>query len=164
MRKKIAPIALGLALAVAAQGCYGKFQLTKNLHKWNGSLGNKAVVEVVFLAIGVILPVYSIAVLIDGVILNSVEFWSGKNPMASRTVTDGDKQAMMNYDKATGIVAVKVFDKGVMVSETFLKKDGDRILTLDKSGKVLFTASADMNGVASVADAKGMIIAQSAQQ
>jgi hypothetical protein len=163
MRKKIAPIALGLALAIATQGCYGKFQLTKNLHKWNGSLGNKFVSELVFLAL-VIIPVYNIAVLVDGVILNSVEFWSGKNPMASRVVTDGTKQAMLNYDKATGIVAVKVFDKGVLVSETFLKKDGDRILTLDKSGKVIFTAAADMNGQASLADAQGTIVAQSVLQ
>jgi hypothetical protein len=163
MRKKIAPIALGLALAIGTQGCYGRFQLVRSLYKWNGTVGEKFVNELVFLGC-IILPVYSIAGFVDAVILNTIEFWSGKNPMTAKVITQGDKQVSMNYDKATGIVAVRAYDKGVLLSETFLKKDGDRILTLDKAGKVLYTASADMNGTASLADAKGLILAQSTQQ
>jgi len=163
MRKKIAPIALGLALALAAQGCYGKFQVTRNLYHWNGSMGNKWINEAVFLGM-CILPVYAIAGFADAVIFNTVEFWSGKNPMNAKMITQGDKQVAMDYNKGTGIVAIKVFDKGTLVAETFLKKEGSRILTLDKSGQVLYTAGADMNGVASLADAKGLIVAQSVQQ
>lgn len=163
MRKKIAPVALGLALAFGIQGCYGRFQLVRNLYSWNGKVGNKWVNELVFLAMYII-PVYGIAGFVDVVILNTVEFWTGKNPMMSKVITEGDKKVAMNYDKATGIVAVKVYDKGVQVAETFLKKEGNRILTLDKSGKVIYTAGADMNGIATLADAKGVVVAQSVQQ
>jgi len=163
MRNKIAPVALGLALAFGIQGCYGRFQLVRNLYTWNGKVGNKWVNELVFLAM-YILPVYALAGFVDVVILNTVEFWSGKNPMTSKVITEGDKKIAMNYDKASGIVAVKVYEKGIQVSETFLKKDGDRIQTLDKSGKVLFTAGADMNGIATLADAKGVVLAQTVQQ
>ena len=163
MRKKIAPIALGLALAFGVQGCYGRFQLVRSLYTWNGKVGNKFVNELVFLAMYII-PVYAIAGFVDMVILNSVEFWTGKNPMLSKVITQGDKTVAMNYDKASGIVSVKVYDKGVQTAETFLKKDGDRIQTLDKDGKVLFTAGADMNGVATLANAKGVVVAQSVLQ
>lgn len=163
MRKMIAPIALGLTLAFGVQGCYGKFQLVRNLYKWNGSVGNKWVNELVFLAM-YILPVYAIAGFVDVVILNLVEFWTGKNPMTAKVITDGDKQIVMNHDKATNVVAVQVFEKGVLVSETFLKQVDGKVQTLDKSGKVLYTAAADMNGVATLADAKGLVLAQSAQQ
>lgn len=163
MKNKIAPVALGLALAFGIQGCYGRFQLTRNLYNWNGKVGNKFVNELVFLGLCII-PVYDIVGFVDVVILNSVEFWTGKNPMMSKVITEGDKKVAMNFDKATGVVAVKVYDKGVQVAETFLKKDGNRILTLDKAGKVIYTAGADMNGVATLADAKGVVMAQSVQQ
>ncbi|MCF8367841.1 MAG: DUF3332 domain-containing protein [Bacteroidales bacterium] len=62
-------------------GCIGSFKLTNSLYDWNTSLDGKAAQELVFLAM-IIIPVYSVTLLIDGVILNTVEFWTGSNPMA----------------------------------------------------------------------------------
>jgi hypothetical protein len=163
MRKKIAPIALGLALALGTQGCYGRFQLVRNLYKWNGSVGNKFVNEAVFLVLNIV-PVYGFASFVDAVVLNTVEFWTGSNPVTAKVLTQGDKKVAMSFDKATGIVDVKSYDKGVLVSESFLKKDGDRVLAVDPSGKLLFAAGEDVNGTPSLADASGMILAQSTQQ
>ncbi len=61
--------------------CYGKFQMTRNLYKWNGTIGDKFINSVVMFVF-LIIPVYPIVGFIDYAILNVIEFWSGKNPMA----------------------------------------------------------------------------------
>ena len=62
-------------------GCYGKFALTTKLYKWNGSLGDKWVNTIVMWVL-MIVPVYSLVGFVDFAILNVIEFWTGKNPMA----------------------------------------------------------------------------------
>lgn len=74
-------IALTLALTLTGTSCIGTFSLTNKLLSWNRQVGNKVVNELVFFAFWV-LPVYEISVLADSLILNSIEFWSGNNPVA----------------------------------------------------------------------------------
>ena len=62
--------------------CIGSFGLHSRLVSWNQSIGNKFVNELVFLALNII-PVYGVCYFADAVIINSIEFWSGSNPMAS---------------------------------------------------------------------------------
>ena len=66
--------------------CIGSFKLTNKLLTWNTSIGNKFVNELVFFAFW-ILPVYEVSGLADILVLNSIEFWSGNNPMAQRVGT-----------------------------------------------------------------------------
>ncbi len=82
MKKRSMAFALALALGFTSfQGCIGNFVLTRKILNFNQHLGNKWVNEIVFLVM-VIIPVYGVCVLIDGIILNSVEFWTGSNPLA----------------------------------------------------------------------------------
>lgn len=62
--------------------CIGSFGLHSKLVNWNQSIGNKFVNELVFLAFNII-PVYGVCYLADALVINSIEFWSGSNPMAS---------------------------------------------------------------------------------
>ena len=55
--------------------------MTNNIKDWNEGLGNKFVNELVFIALHIV-PVYEIAMLVDGVVLNSIEFWTGNNLVA----------------------------------------------------------------------------------
>ncbi len=86
LRRAITLITL-LSFIVVASGCYGGFTLTKALYKFNGEIkvdGSAAanrVAQSVVMVILVIVPVYQLAAIADAVILNSIEFWSGKNPM-----------------------------------------------------------------------------------
>lgn len=81
-------IAAGLAAAILCgptlTSCIGSFKLTNKVLSWNKSVGNKFVNELVFVAFW-ILPVYEISALADVVVLNSIEFWSGSNPLAHGT-------------------------------------------------------------------------------
>lgn len=70
--------------------CIGSFGLTNKVMSWNRHIGPKFVNELVFLAFW-ILPVYEVTALADVLVLNSIEFWSGNNPLTSSTkVVDTD--------------------------------------------------------------------------
>lgn len=86
MKKRYLSVAIILTLASAmlSTSCIGSFSLTNKLLSWNKSIDNKFVNEVVFFAFWV-LPVYEVTVLADALVLNSIEFWSGSNPVAKGT-------------------------------------------------------------------------------
>ena len=62
--------------------CIGSFSLHSRLVSWNQSIGDKFINELVYLAFNIV-PVYQVCYLADALVINSIEFWSGTNPMAS---------------------------------------------------------------------------------
>lgn len=84
MKKIIITVALAALLCTSMTSCMGKFALTRNLYAWNEQVSNKFVNEIVFVAFW-ILPVYEVCGLADLLVLNSIEFWSGDNPMTAST-------------------------------------------------------------------------------
>ena len=56
-----------LLVTVVLTSCYGSFKLTRSLWDWNGTVGDKFVNELVFLAF-VIVPVYEVATFVDAVV------------------------------------------------------------------------------------------------
>lgn len=65
------------------QACYGPFLLTKKIYNWNGKVGDKFVNSAVMWAL-IIIPVYSATLFVDFVVLNTVQFWTGTNPLAMK--------------------------------------------------------------------------------
>lgn len=86
MKKNI--LRVGIVLTICASlglsSCIGSFSLSNRLLAWNKTIGNKFVNELVFIAFWV-LPVYEVSWLADFFVINSIEFWSGDNPMACGT-------------------------------------------------------------------------------
>ena len=93
--KKGIAILLISTIAFMSFGCHGKYALFNTLHKWNGSLGSKWVNSIVHFILWII-PVYGICLWVDWLILNTVEFWTGSNPLA---MNDGEReQQIVNKD------------------------------------------------------------------
>ncbi|MDE6638492.1 MAG: DUF3332 domain-containing protein [Muribaculaceae bacterium] len=91
MKKLIFSAAVAALLCSSMTSCMGKFALTRNLYAWNDQISNKFVNELVFFAFWV-LPVYEVCGIADLFVLNTIEFWSGDNPMTSSTkVIDTDQ-------------------------------------------------------------------------
>ena len=78
MKKFFKFSALLLSVTVLLSSCIGSFKLTNNIKDWNEGVSSKWVNEVVFMALHIV-PVYPIAIFVDAVVLNSVEFWTGSN-------------------------------------------------------------------------------------
>ena len=84
---------VGVILTIGASmmltSCIGNFALTNKLLTWNKQIGNKFLNELVFFCFWV-LPVYEVTATADLLVLNSIEFWSGTNPIAQgKSVIDG---------------------------------------------------------------------------
>lgn len=92
MKRKAMTAAVAALLLLSgtfAPSCIGSFSLTNRLLGWNQHVGNKFLNELVFFAFWV-LPVYEVTGLADFLVLNSIEFWSGNNPIAKgQKIIDG---------------------------------------------------------------------------
>ncbi|MDG5799621.1 DUF3332 domain-containing protein [Marinilabiliaceae bacterium ANBcel2] len=177
MRKLKITGAIVMALTIGSfqTSCIGSFQLTNNVYDWNKSIGNKWANEVVFLAM-LIVPVYSITLLVDGVVLNSIEFWSGSSPLAmesGETETqivkkDGVKYKITASQNRFDFVQLEGDEKGksgALVydeneeSWSYIDENEDiKLVELTENqkaniylpGKKSITVTADHNGVAAV--------------
>ena len=91
MKKNLKLSALVLATAILCSSCIGSFQLTNKLKDYNDGIGSKWVNELVFVAFCIV-PVYEISLLVDAVVLNSIEFWTGDKALAQA----GEKKVVKN--------------------------------------------------------------------
>ncbi|HPF09737.1 MAG TPA: DUF3332 domain-containing protein, partial [Candidatus Cloacimonadota bacterium] len=68
-------------LAIGLSGCFGNFAATRKVYDFNKSFGDKWVNQIMFWVLSWI-PVYGVAGTADVLIFNTVEFWTGSNPLA----------------------------------------------------------------------------------
>jgi len=132
MKKMLCMMSLAVALVVAS-GCVGGnngFVLTQKLYKWNTSeIDNKWAQEGVFLAFNIV-PVYGICVFVDAIVLNSFDFWTGSNPLASTTIeVDGQ---MVSLEKQSDGSLVAVSGKGTYRCV----RSGEHVYAYDMEGRV----------------------------
>ena len=152
--KKIALVFM--LVAIVGAGCTGTFKLTRQVYDFQTKPADKWVDEVLFLAF-VIVPVYGVATLADAVIFNSIEFWTGQNPLTTGTqgsnntiAQSGNSRMSMMYDADTQNIEVKSLDTG---KSFVLAKTDTGVVAKDKNGNVLFTSVKDSAGGVSVFDA-----------
>ncbi|MDH5721028.1 MAG: DUF3332 domain-containing protein [Spirochaetia bacterium] len=69
------------AISTISMNCYGRFVLTNKIYNWNGTAGDKFINSAVFWAL-LVTQIYSGCATIDFLFLNTIEFWTGKNPLA----------------------------------------------------------------------------------
>ena len=105
---------LALSSSIFFSSCVGSFGLFNRVSSWNQSVGTKFVNELVFLALNII-PVYGVAYLADALVINSIEFWTGSNPMAN--VGDVNKVKGNN-----GNYMVETLENGYSIS-----KEGEEV-------------------------------------
>lgn len=77
--------ALLLAATLLTSSCVGSFSLFNHVAKWNThATKSKFLNEIIFLLIS---PAYAVCGVADLLVLNTIEFWSGSNPMAQKVGT-----------------------------------------------------------------------------
>ena len=95
-------VCLVLGSVILSTGCTGTFGLTRKIHNWQTSFENRWVDEAAFLGC-VILPVYGLSTLGDALIFNSIEFWTGNNPM-HEALKQGDGPSVVTRLKEDGAI------------------------------------------------------------
>lgn len=122
-------VALGATLTL--QSCLGSFALTNKVLSWNRQVNNKFINELVFVAFWV-LPVYELTGIADLLVINSIEFWSGENPVvAEAKVVDGKDAKYLVESDATGYTVTNLTDKS---HYRFNFDAADRSWSVEKDG------------------------------
>ncbi len=82
-RRGVAALLVAVCPTVFTTGCFGSFQLTRKVYEFNRTVSpDKWIRWIAFLAMNVI-PIYGFSLWIDALFANSVEFWSGRNPISA---------------------------------------------------------------------------------
>ena len=145
VRRSIAVAVLTAFVPVATTGCFGRFEATRNLYTFNKEIHeNKWVVWVAFLLMGII---YAGGFFVD-LVMNSVEFWTGTNPMVTglpTTLTGPNGQ----------VAHVTYHENGRIDYEIFLANGERHFLTLERAGNSVVAYSEEGNFLGRVGDLDG---------
>ncbi|MBW2390125.1 MAG: DUF3332 family protein [Deltaproteobacteria bacterium] len=152
-RRFIALMASLVLLATIGTGCIGRFALSGKVRAFNlEATEDRWGREILFVCLYVI-PVYPFAGAIDMIIVNSIEFWTGTNPIdggeSVTPVAQNDAQNEWTTEEGTQITMIHRGDDSIDV--TLISIDGEeRYLNLKRTE----------NGVVA-SDAAGEVLADS---
>ena len=169
--------AVVLAAGVLLSGCYGPFNLTRRLYQWNSQVGDKWEKELVFLLL-VALPVYGLTTFGDAVVFNSMEFWTGNNPVdppvkqksaipQTKRLARGDHEVLLTYTStpAGAQLLIDQFRRGQGVGGFRVEQRHGLTTGYDADGRLLFTAATRTEGGIVIHDGSGQQVASySAEQ
>ncbi len=124
--------ALLLAGSMLTTSCIGSFSLFNRYEKWQCNMTNSKIVNGI---VGFILqPIAgTICLFVDAVVLNTIEFWSGQNPMSASTQTvrgnDGKlytvKASKKGYEISDGTQTVAQFIHDPQTDAWLLEQNGE---------------------------------------
>ena len=137
-------------------GCTGSFNLTRKVYDFHRSQENKWVDEVLFLGFCWI-PVYGLAAFVDAVIMNSIEFWTGENPVDKMTkgnsqtqhvLSSGDSEIVMTYDQSNDSINLQSSNfPGSMMT---LERSPSGVVAKDSNGNIVYASVKDEAGGVSI--------------
>ena len=168
-------VSVGLvAMLLVASGCYGPFNLTRRLYNWNSQAGTtKWEREFIFIILAWV-PVYGLTILGDAVVFNSMEFWTGNNPVdppayrkgalavpQTKRLARGDQEVLLTYTStpAGARLLIEQFRHGQGVGSLRVERRDGRTAGFDDEGRLLFTATSLAEGGIVVHDASGQQVA-----
>lgn len=161
MKKTISVI---LIAAFFTTGCTGSFNLTRKVYNFHRSQADKWSDELCFLIVA-LLPVYGFATLADAIVFNSIEFWTGKNPVdmssnppSSRIVQNGKEKYKLSYNAKTGEVVLTSLTPANTNQTVVLQKSDNMITAKNEQGQLLYSSVQNIDGGVSIYDGSGKLV------
>jgi len=132
-------LALLLGFVPVASACFGSFNLTRRVYQFNkGVAADKWVRWLVFVAVS---PIYPAAATVDLLFANTLEFWTGDNPITAQLEPgsvvgpDGAVVSLVPVDDGARIVVTE--PSGAVRSVTVLREAPGVVAVYDADGKLL---------------------------
>ncbi|WNG35075.1 DUF3332 domain-containing protein [Archangium minus] len=154
-------------LSLHVSGCFGSFALTRKIYGLNQEVSdNKFLRWLVFLGFTII-PVYGVGTLVDALVFNSIEFWSGSNPLANaETLEDGTRivrlsptdTLRLSRDEQSGVMRVELDRAGEAPRVRYFEPLEDGMAVRDEAGALLVRAQERVDGAVEVVDASGSTV------
>jgi len=116
MKSRFIALTISLAIVVSmSTACIGNFALAGNVRKFNLEF-NEGRWERELLFVGMyIIPVYPFAGMIDILIINSIEFWTGENPISKAPSVSPVTAKNFTAEDGTQVTMTHQLDDTIMV-------------------------------------------------
>lgn len=154
--------------SVQVSGCFGKFALTRAMWDFNKNVSpNKFIQWLVFLVM-IVVPVYGIGALVDAIVINSIEFWTGSNPVSSAGTADTRTRVVrlgpgdtlrLSREPGSDVMKVELEREGQAPLVRYFEPLEDGMAVRDEAGAVLLQAREQRDGAVMVTDAAGATMA-----
>ncbi len=142
VRSAVAAAVLTGFVPLTTAGCFGNFSLTRKVYQYNQDVDNDRWVQwLVFLVLNVV-PVYGFATLFDAVFANSIEFWTGENPVTSavereRVVYGKNGEVAHTTLRGPGVLDVEIIEANGRRHELTLVREEATVAAYDRDGRFL---------------------------
>ena len=139
IKKRILCVILAVFIAgMSFSGCAGQYALFNKAHPFIGNLGGKWIGAVANWILGPI--VYPICLSADAFIFNVIEFWTGKNLIASgnsfeQIDENGNRLTAIKNDDGT--LSVRVTEVSGETADYLLEREGNNFTMFDTDGELL---------------------------
>ena len=146
--RAIATVALCAFLPISLGGCFGRFELVRKTYDFNKEVSqDKWIQWLAFLGLA-FLQIYTISTLVDAILANSLEFWTGNNPIVSDT--------QRTFHGENGDVAVVTYSMDGTMDVRITKPDGsEHFVRLARDSNSILAVDEDGNRLARVGDLNG---------
>ncbi len=141
LRRATAGLLLASLVPAGSLGCFGRFQLLRNVYKFNlDATPDPWMRWFVFLVLNVV-PIYGLATTIDLLLANSVEFWTGDNPIeptpSRRSAVAPDGSLVTLERLPDGVVGVDVRAPDGTEQRFLVAREGETLAARDTRGRLL---------------------------
>jgi uncharacterized protein DUF3332 len=156
--RKVVAVAVMASFMSVTSACFGPFNLTRNVYHFNsgikgsGEVNEKWMKEVVFFGM-IVIPVYMFAALLDAFVFNSIQFWTGDNPVkvtdagsdgATRVVRLGEiTMTMVERGRGTTVTYER---NGIVERRAIIETSATGYRLIDETGTLLAEAEKAQDG------------------
>jgi len=160
IRIVVIPILLVAMLPLVIGGCYGTFPITNKIYEFNGDISRHKIIKTVVLWVFVIIPVYEVGMIVDAIIPNLIEFWTGEQIMAVGPTTDSNGNTVCLTPSSDGKQAVLTVsrDGKVLAQEFFVKVSDTTFEVRDAQGTLHGKVLKSPDGTISLTDRNGAVV------
>jgi len=163
-------VCLGLLIAMAPLaliGCYGSCPLTKAVYRLNGNVGDSIggngrggqVVQSLVMWVLIIIPVYKVSMIVDVLVLNLIEFWTGDTiEISSVQECDGLRVALQSTADGDETLLTVSYNEELFPTQHVVKVSPTAFEIRDDSGNLNGMIHKTSVGDIQLTDGKGRII------
>ena len=157
LRRAIAA-AIVVSFVFSNTACFGSFNLTRKLWGFNNTVSpNKWIKWLAFLGLSIV-QIYTIAAFVDAIVLNSIEFWSGQNPVTSNEVREDTRVVdgrVLHTVMTSEHLRIEITEAGKELQVFEISVSDDGAIARDGSGQLVSQVKGAADGSVVVSDGDG---------
>lgn len=148
-----------VAMVPMFTACYGRFQATRSIYRFNGDVSDQKLVRSVVMWVLLILPVYEIGALVDVFVLNPIDYWKGTRiDLGSRTDANGTTVALVPSGDGREAVLTLSRNGEVLAKSTLVRTSDSEIEVRDTDGRLVGRMLRAADGSLRLTDASGLTL------